>query len=300
MDPIQARSGDSHAGRKLRVTQRRIDANRRNAARSTGPRTREGKAKVRLNALRHGLRARDDIYLAAAGEEARSEIAELAEELSRDLRVQRPHERVLVSQIAHAFWKLARAFELEERERVWEWPQRPAEHDRLLSLMDALTRYQTKADLELHRAFRALFRLRRLTRRENQRTNPLAQRIARQFKGFSAEDCPQPDSFVTLCAKKRTNRACHPLPQPNPGAGTIRLATPTDPENDRTKPLASHRRASGSAHSKRASSPVAGLVRTEFIPPSETVFSLAGDGINSVPTGSPNSPRLVFPTAPFL
>jgi hypothetical protein len=36
---------------------RRAKANRANAARSTGPRTRAGKAAARLNALRHGLSA---------------------------------------------------------------------------------------------------------------------------------------------------------------------------------------------------------------------------------------------------
>jgi hypothetical protein len=36
---------------------RRVTANRANAARSTGPRTKAGKAATRLNALRHGLAA---------------------------------------------------------------------------------------------------------------------------------------------------------------------------------------------------------------------------------------------------
>jgi hypothetical protein len=39
------------------VNDRRVRANRANAAQSTGPRTKAGKAAVRLNALRHGLAA---------------------------------------------------------------------------------------------------------------------------------------------------------------------------------------------------------------------------------------------------
>ena len=39
------------------ATLKQIEANRRNALLSTGPKTLEGKAAVRLNALRHGLRA---------------------------------------------------------------------------------------------------------------------------------------------------------------------------------------------------------------------------------------------------
>ena len=41
--------------RPLALTQRRIEANRRNAARSTGPRTAAGKARVARNAEKHGF-----------------------------------------------------------------------------------------------------------------------------------------------------------------------------------------------------------------------------------------------------
>jgi hypothetical protein len=48
-------------------SQRRLTANRANAARSTGPRTRRGKARASRNALRHGLRA---LHLADDGGDA--------------------------------------------------------------------------------------------------------------------------------------------------------------------------------------------------------------------------------------
>jgi hypothetical protein len=41
--------------RPLALTQRRIEANRRNATRSTGPRTTEGKSRVARNAIKHGF-----------------------------------------------------------------------------------------------------------------------------------------------------------------------------------------------------------------------------------------------------
>ena len=49
------------------VPQPRLNANRANAARSTGPRTRRGKARASRNALRHGFRA---LRLADDGGEA--------------------------------------------------------------------------------------------------------------------------------------------------------------------------------------------------------------------------------------
>ena len=55
------------------VPQARLTANRANAAHSTGPRTRHGKARASRNALRHGLRA---LHLADDGGEA-MRIAEL-------------------------------------------------------------------------------------------------------------------------------------------------------------------------------------------------------------------------------
>src|SRR5215469_16925263 len=44
-------------GEQTMASEKHIAANRRNASRSTGPKTAEGKARMRLNALKHGLTA---------------------------------------------------------------------------------------------------------------------------------------------------------------------------------------------------------------------------------------------------
>jgi hypothetical protein len=86
------------------ISQRQHAANLLNALRSTGPNTTEGKAAVRLNALRYGLRARS---LLLPGEDP-AEFERLFAGLEADWRPQNQTERLLVEQMAVAQWKLAR------------------------------------------------------------------------------------------------------------------------------------------------------------------------------------------------
>ena len=91
------------------ATQKQIDANRRNALRSTGPKTPAGKTISSRNALRHGLRARAALL---PGEDKHA-----FERLFKAFRAEhRPAGRlqeVLVEQMAVAYWKLARLTRIE-------------------------------------------------------------------------------------------------------------------------------------------------------------------------------------------
>ncbi|WZO98533.1 hypothetical protein EP7_000113 [Isosphaeraceae bacterium EP7] len=78
------------------VSQRRIDANRRNALRSTGPRSAEGKAKARRNSLIHGL-AGDGVVVPDAEGKA---IQERADQWNSSLRPTNAFEMGLVETIA--------------------------------------------------------------------------------------------------------------------------------------------------------------------------------------------------------
>src|SRR5271156_863450 len=88
---------------------RQIDANRRNAGKSTGPITEEGKQRSRCNAVRHGLTAETVIgALEDADDYQAFEAAIIA-----DYDAQSAVERELVLRLASALWRLRRATTLE-------------------------------------------------------------------------------------------------------------------------------------------------------------------------------------------
>src|SRR5438046_10002382 len=88
---------------------RQIDANRRNAQRSTGPVTEEGKKRSRRNALRHGLTAETVIEaLEDAEDYAAFEMA-----VTADYHAQSAVERELVLRLASLLWRLRRATAIE-------------------------------------------------------------------------------------------------------------------------------------------------------------------------------------------
>ncbi len=86
-------------------TQQQINANRENAKLSHGPITEEGKAAVRLNALKHGLRARQ---LLLPGE-SREEFDQLSADLESEWQPATPTERICLENMLSAHWKLLRA-----------------------------------------------------------------------------------------------------------------------------------------------------------------------------------------------
>src|SRR5215210_7832905 len=91
------------------TSDKKTQANRRNALKSTGPKTAEGKAAVRLNALRHGLRS-EEILLPGEDEEA---LTELDERLREELQPVGELENLLVDRIVIAHWRLSRLARVE-------------------------------------------------------------------------------------------------------------------------------------------------------------------------------------------
>ena len=100
----------------MAVTPRKIEANRRNAQKSTGPNTAEGKAVSKMNALKHGLLAQTVVVRGHQFKESTNEFKKLCQEFYADLNPVGPLEEILVGQMVTATWRLRRARTAESGE----------------------------------------------------------------------------------------------------------------------------------------------------------------------------------------
>jgi hypothetical protein len=91
------------------ATDKQIEANRRNAKKSTGPKSPEGKAKSARNALKHGLTSRQVVL----EDESAEEFLELRRNLQEDLAPGSQVEMLIVNRLAAVQWRLARVPALE-------------------------------------------------------------------------------------------------------------------------------------------------------------------------------------------
>jgi len=91
------------------ASKRQLDANRRNAKKSTGPKTPEGRAAVRLNGVKHGLQAET---LILPGEKE-SDFTDLLQSFEAEHQPAAPLEEALVRRLASAVWRQNRLYRFE-------------------------------------------------------------------------------------------------------------------------------------------------------------------------------------------
>lgn len=91
-------------------------ANRRNAVKSTGPRTAQGRAVSKMNALKHGILSQQVLVRGLNVQESRRELKALHRRFWEDLQPAGPLEEMLVDQIVTAHWRLRRALTAESGE----------------------------------------------------------------------------------------------------------------------------------------------------------------------------------------
>ena len=88
----------------LALTQRRLEANRRNAARSTGPRTAEGKARVARNPIKHGFFAGPERW---TPDSSSRDFEETLDGLREEFKPQGTLEESCVATIAESYVRMA-------------------------------------------------------------------------------------------------------------------------------------------------------------------------------------------------
>lgn len=128
-EPNQTESAPADDQHGKTISVRKLIANRRNAKKSTGPRSPRGKAHSSRNALKHGLFARPRMEFALLGEDA-SQYEELKTALSAEYKPLGVLEELEVEQILECWWNLRRAKRYETalartavrdfgREEIW-------------------------------------------------------------------------------------------------------------------------------------------------------------------------------------
>jgi hypothetical protein len=120
---------------------RQIEANRRNALRSTGPTTEDGKRRSRQNAVRHGLSAETVVDIVEDIDDYRGFEAAIIEDYDARTAV----GRELVLRLASLFWRLRRATVIEtELLRI----QAEVLRDRRSSQLAVRSRYASSSILD--------------------------------------------------------------------------------------------------------------------------------------------------------
>jgi hypothetical protein len=116
--------------RPLALTQRRLEANRRNAARSTGPRTPEGKARVARNPIKHGFFVAQERWTPAQHRDFEQTLKGLRD----DLKPQGMVEESCVLTIAQSYVRMAAMLRYENIAALKYHQQRERElNDRIAS-----------------------------------------------------------------------------------------------------------------------------------------------------------------------
>ena len=132
------------------ATIKQIEADRLNARKSTGPKNPAGKAAVKLNGLRHGLRARTVIL---PGENA-DDFHQLCDDLEAEWRPQSRTEHFYLEQMAISQWKLTRIERAEKRIALEDCATQIQ-----VPLLDRLWQAQCRLERSYARAQRELQRL---------------------------------------------------------------------------------------------------------------------------------------------
>lgn len=155
-----------------KVSEKQLEANKQNALKG-GVKTEEGKNKIRLNALKHGLLSKETCL----EEEDRKALERLAEGFSISLEPNGELELILVDRIVAGVWRLRRSLKIERNVLERQEPlsmnldsdpdnsERTRIRDMISdNLFERLLRYETTIERGIYRALHELQRLQAMRR----------------------------------------------------------------------------------------------------------------------------------------
>jgi hypothetical protein len=170
------------------TSEKQIQANKRNAQKSTGPRTPAGKDRASNNAVKHGLLSQDVLI---PGEDEAA-LRELSERLREELEPVGELEDLLVDRIVAAHWRLRRLGRVEAD--IFTNLGRAVDNLGVAFMQDSqlgnafskLSRYEVPIERSLYKALHELQRLQVARHAEANVPPPVA--IDVDVSGVSGED----------------------------------------------------------------------------------------------------------------
>ena len=133
------------------VTAKKLEANRRNAECSTGPRTDRGKLAARFNAVTLGLFAKHVVIPICDGDGSDGEFRRLLNDLQQEFQPEGTFEEWLVVKIAESMWRLRRATRSEKGcvRTTTIWDERLPENDRFADFLAQQVCVLTEAEEQI-------------------------------------------------------------------------------------------------------------------------------------------------------
>jgi len=227
---------------------RQLAANKKNAQKSTGPKTPEGRAAVRLNGVKHGLTA---ATLVLPGEKE-SDFESLLDSFESEHNPTTPTEEALVRQMAMAQWRLRRLYHVETAflrlrlddtaEDIEEEYESVDDAARLAyvvhrdpgpsSTREDFSRIEGRLERSFYKALRELQRLR------TDRPQEMEKQTQSQNRTLPTDNSPRADREPIRAVTVRERRpAANPRPRPpesnpdSPAREQIAVTRPLMPES---------------------------------------------------------------------
>jgi hypothetical protein len=171
---------------KTMISVEKVEANRANARKSTGPKLAKGKAMSRMNAFKHGLLAREVVVRGRRDDGERGSKFQALHQLYREhLEPVGPLEEMMVERIVTAYWRLHRVLIAERGEILQSLGD--AEHRQDWISSDPRRLLLTLGRLPwTHEAARELSAIRNCVRREGDLTEATLERLLKVLEGRSA------------------------------------------------------------------------------------------------------------------